>query len=478
MENAEKLVPKRTFLAAHTFEVALAVVLGALFLFYFFLWQQKAPLYRLDSYGYLETSQDLNDWSLEELHRRSPGYPILMRLTGVQTDQDSGQLLFFVQLLMHFGMTAVAVLTLRALQVRRVVPLVVLLVLALEPLIVGASALAMSETFTIFLVVVGTCALLLYLNGRSWLYALLSGAMLGYLTLVRPTFQLLAAVVVGILVLAALLWPHLRRRAAVAGVFNVLFTGLLLCGFILFNKQQFGFGGLTPLAGFNLATRTPHALELIPDEYAAVREILIRYRHDTITTEPHKTSPIGITRYIWAAVPELKAELGMNDIELAEFLVDINVDLIRRAPNLYIEEVSMMFGNYWQPFSPDPVLVRGAPFYALSGLHALKVIFILLMTGALTTALLLFLLTRRSVGRMVAARLKTADHVKLIGVTLWLTISLYNLLISIMMDVGSPRHRLPTDMLLIMSAVIALDYLLHVRQLLPALAARLQPARA
>ena len=93
MENAEKLVPKRTFLAAHTFEVALAVVLGALFLFYFFLWQQKAPLYRLDSYGYLETSQDLNDWSLEELHRRSPGYPILMRLTGVQTDQDSGQLL-------------------------------------------------------------------------------------------------------------------------------------------------------------------------------------------------------------------------------------------------------------------------------------------------------------------------------------------------------------------------------------------------
>ena len=137
-----------------------------------------------------------------------------------------------------------------------------------------------------------------------------------------------------------------------------------------------------------------------------------------------------------------------------------------------------MFGNYWQPFSPDPVLVRGAPFYALSGLHALKVIFILLMTGALTTALLLFLLTRRSVGRMVAARLATADHVKLIGITLWLTISLYNLLISIMMDVGSPRHRLPTDMLMIMSAVIALDYLLHIRQLLPALAARLQPARA
>lgn len=478
MQKTERVPQRSGLLATRRFEVILVAVLGALFLFYFFLWQQKAPVLRIDSYGYLETATDLEDWSLSMLHRRAPGYPILMRLTGVMNDQDSGTLLYAVQLLMHFTMTGVAVLTLRALKVRQLVPIVVLLVLAAEPLIVGATALGMSETFTMFLLVVGTCLLLLYLAGRSWVYALVSGVMLGYSALVRPTFQLLLVVVVGVLAVAWLIWPYLRRRLAVASVFNVVFSLLFVGGFILFNRQQFGFSGLTPLAGFNLATRTPHVLELIPDRYANVREILIRYRHDTITTEPHKGAPNGAVRYIWAAVPELKETLNMNDVELAEFLVSLNVDLIKAKPQVYLEEVSMVFGNYWEPFSPAPELIYGWSLILLSAFHFLKLFFVLSMIGALVTALIVFALARRDVGRALFARLSTADHVKLIGMTLWLAIGVYNLLISIMMDVGSPRHRLPTDMMLIMTAVIMLDYLLRLRQALPGLVAHLQPARA
>lgn len=475
---SERVPQRSSLLATYRFEVLLAIILGVLFLFYFFLWQQKAPILRTDSYGYLETSADLQDWSLSMLHRRAPGYPALMRLTGFTSPQDAGTLLYAVQLLLHFGMAGVAVLTLRALKVRQLVPIVVLLVFAAEPLIVGAAALGMSETLTMFLLVVGTCLLFLYLAGRSWPYALLSGVMLSFSALVRPTFQLLLVVIVGVLALAWMLWPYLRRRAVVAGGLNVVFSLLFVGGFILFNQQRFGFSGLTPLAGYNLAKRTPHVLDLIPDKYANVREILIRHRNETITTEPYESSPNGAVSYIWGAIPELKETLHMNDTELAKFLVSLNVDLIRRQPQVYLEEVSMVFGSYWEPFSPAPELIHGRPLILLSGLHFLKFLFIFSMVSALVTVLIMLALARRDVRRALLARLSTVDHVKFIGMTLWLAIGVYNLLISIMMDVGSPRHRLPTDMLLIMTGVVMLDYLLRVRQTLPVIIGRLPPARA
>ncbi len=276
----------------------------------------------------------------------------------------------------------------------------------------------------------------------------------------------------GVLVLAALLAPSLRRRSVIAAGLNAALAVLFVGGLLFYNRQTFGFSGLTPLAGYNLATRTAHALEMIPDKNADAREIMIRYRNETVSTEPHSSNPIGYTRYIWAAVPELKQTLGMDDLELAEFLTSLNVDLIRRAPNLYMEEVGIAVGNYIQPFSPGRELVSGLPLLLLSAFHLAKMIFVLALIGLAVGGLLVYLTAGKSVRGFVGARLNDFDRVKFIGILLWVMLSIYNMVISVAMDVGSPRQRLPTDMLLIMAAVVALDYLLRSRESLPLLLKR------
>ena len=451
------------------FGIILSMVLGGLMLFYFVAWQHNALVLRQDSYGYIEVAKDLRDGRLDEIHNRTIGYAVLLLLTGVTDESSSMVGLFGLQLFMHFGALAFAAFTLRALKVHYSASIVVLIVLAAEPLIVGAAGLLMSETLTIFLLTVGTCSLLLYLAGRPFVWAVLSATCLGYMGIVRPTFQLQTVITGGVLVLAALVTPTLRRRNIIAAGLNLALSALFVGGMLFYNYQAFGFTGLTPLAGYNLATRTSHALELIPDKYADVREILIRYRNETVSTEPHDTNPIGYTRYIWAAVPELEEELGMNDLELAEFLTPLFADLIRRAPNLYMEEVSIAVGNYIQPFSPSPKLVAGLPLVLLSAFHLLKMVFVMTMIGLAVSGLLAYATADKSVRRVIGARLSDFDRAKFVGIALWVMLSIYNMLISVAMDVGSPRQRLPTDMMLILAAVVALDYLLRSRQSLPLL---------
>ena len=475
MESAKNLSQEKAeHRSVNRLGLIIGMILGGLFLFYFGLWQQEALLLRQDSYGYIEVANDLSDGSLDDIHNRTIGYSVLLLLTGITDDTSSTTVLFGLQLLMHFGALAFAAYTLRALRVHYLATIAVLIVLAAEPLIVGAAGLLMSETFTIFLLVIGTCSLLLYISGRSVLFAVLSAVCLGYVGVVRPTFQLQTVVTGGILVLAALLAPSLRRRSIIAAGLNLIMAVLFVGGLLFYNRQAFGFSGLTPLAGYNLATRTSHALELIPDKYAEAREIMIRYRNETVSTEPHQTNPIGYTRYIWAAVPELKQTLGMNDLELAEFLTSLNTDLIRRAPNLYMEEVGIAVGNYIQPFSPGRELVTGVTLLLMSAFHLVKLVFVLAMIGVAVGAFLVYLTAGKGVRDFVCVRLSDFDRVKFIGIVLWVMLSIYNMVISVAMDVGSPRQRLPTDMMLILAAVVTLDYLLRSRESLPLLLKRSQ----
>jgi hypothetical protein len=331
----------------------------------------------------------------------------------------------------------------------------------IQPLIVGSTALLMSETLSMFLLVVGLCALLLYLNGSSWLVGLFSGVALSYLALVRPTFQLLIVVLAMVLLLGAWGIPRLRRRSLVALLLNGGMALLIIGGMMAYNQQRFGFTGLTPLIGYNLATRTPYALELIRDPQ--VREIMIRHRHETITTDPLKTSANGVVRYIWPASIELMQTLNMDELTYAKYLRDLTLDLIRRAPYRYVEIVSTALGRYILPYSPGEELLRGPAKLPFDLLHGITLLYVLGMIAVAVGAGVVWGFAPRATRRAWGERLAQADLVKVIGVALWLSIAAYNLVISVGIDVGSPRHRLPTDPLLFMTAAVMLDYLLRLR---------------
>src|SRR5574339_167049 len=78
--------------------VAYAVLFTAAFMAYAWLWPQ-APVMEGDSPQYLEVARDLTDFRIDALHDRTPGYPLLLVLTG--STETPTRALFYASLLLH-----------------------------------------------------------------------------------------------------------------------------------------------------------------------------------------------------------------------------------------------------------------------------------------------------------------------------------------------------------------------------------------
>lgn len=76
-----------------------ALLFAGSIVFYAVLWPM-APLSAPDTAGYLAAARDLADLKLDQLQPRTPGYPLLLNLTG-STDKPT-RFLYLSQLLLHF----------------------------------------------------------------------------------------------------------------------------------------------------------------------------------------------------------------------------------------------------------------------------------------------------------------------------------------------------------------------------------------
>jgi hypothetical protein len=99
-----------------------------------------------------------------------------------------------------------------------------------------------------------------------------------------------------------------------------------------------------------LSSRTARVIERLPDEYATVREVLIRYRDAMLVGRdgPH-------TAHQYIANPNVLRELtditGLQGPQLAKYLLRINLLLIRKAPLEYLHDVVGAFFHFWFPAS-------------------------------------------------------------------------------------------------------------------------------
>ena len=76
------------------------LLFAAAFCFYGALWS-KAPATQPDSGSYLRLAQDLSDFHIDRAQERTPGYPVLLLLTGSSQSPNRG--LFYVSLALHFA---------------------------------------------------------------------------------------------------------------------------------------------------------------------------------------------------------------------------------------------------------------------------------------------------------------------------------------------------------------------------------------
>ena len=74
--------------------VIYASLFAVAFCFYSALWS-KAPITQPDSGSYLRAARDLSDFHIDRAQERTPGYPILLLLTG--SSESPNRALFYME---------------------------------------------------------------------------------------------------------------------------------------------------------------------------------------------------------------------------------------------------------------------------------------------------------------------------------------------------------------------------------------------
>ncbi len=430
---------------AVTFAVAFAIALTV----YLAAWPD-APFQDGDSPQYLAVARDLADGRLDTLHDRTPGYPALLVLTG--SAEQPSRWLVVVSLLLHFVSIWLLARLLHAAGVARAWMLAFGVALLLPPF-VEPVAYVMTENLAQTALVVGLFALVHgHTTGRvGWTLAASAAFALGALT--RPAYQALGFVLaVCVLVAArgATRDDGATRRAWTSAVALALGFAVLVGAYASFNKRRFGYFGVTFSIGFHLSTKTMGFVERLPDEHAVVREILIRERDRQLTQRGgyHTT-----TQTIWSVRDELQAATGLSRPKLARHLLRLNLFLIGKAPLEYLQEVARSAAVYWFPAATRPASFGARVFrWAWVALHAGVVLMLFLHLVGLA-GLGLIRVSFGSAGAGGAAVL-CPTALQALAYTLAGAIVFYTMALSCLLDIGDPRQRRPTDVLIVFMCVL------------------------
>jgi hypothetical protein len=427
----------------------LLVILIVAGIFYAVIWKD-APYIANDSGEYMRTADDLSDFQLSELRERTPGYPLFLLLMG-STEKPS-QALFFVQLALYLVAVGLLGLVLRALEVPFGL-IVLFVILALLPYNVLYSAYVLTELFSGFLFVIFFVGLFFYLKTGRWLYLVISAFFLAYSVITRPTNILLPVLFGGSFLLAGWFLKPWKRRLGLAALFLIIFEALLVGGYVLYNRINFNFTGLTPLLGFNLSTRTVRVIERLPDEYKVYRNVLVKTR-DSYILSPEDEYHEGYY-YAFSATDELMDVTGLSKVEVSNQLVKLNLILISKAPIVYLEEVGHSMVNFWFP-STLPKSNFDSRWLQLvwSAIHFMVVgVFLVyaIIWVSLMIVMAMAIFKRKS---QLLSYFYVEETWRLVFSTIAMAFPFYLMAISSFMESGYARFRVPSDLMVLFTVMV------------------------
>lgn len=414
---------------------------------YGLLWP-NAPVIEGDSPQYLEVARDLRDFRIDEIHDRTPGYPALLAVTG-SADAPTRTLLY-ASLFLHFASVWLLAMALHVVGMSPKTLMAFGVLLSL-PLYVEPAAYVMTENIAQFALAAGLAGLVLWFTKRQMIWLLAASLAIAYAGFSRPVYQLLAfAIAVGLM-----LCPGIVRRlglttrnAFTAATVLVLGSAVILGGLCVRNYSNFGYFGVTPTFGLHLTTKTTSLLERLPDEYAVARDILIRERDAQLVKPGGKHNG---TQAIWHAREELSKALGLRTPELSAYLVKMNLRLIAQSPLEYLEEVGRSAAAYWFPaVGPLAALGSSALRWLWALLHLAVVVILIATAGPVMRQI-----PRQPIGTVS------------MPATAWLLsagIVVYTMLLSCFLDIGEPRQRRPTDVLLVFMCFIGAQAWMRMRR--------------
>ncbi|MEZ4797497.1 MAG: hypothetical protein R2785_10055 [Flavobacteriaceae bacterium] len=293
-----------------------------------------------DSEGYIELGNQLSTLNLNGYSgKRTPGYPILIALTGNN--------LIFVKII-QIILGAISTFLLYDLVKKETKNnlwafLTAIFATSFVHFIFFEAAI-LTETLTLFVLLLSFWLIRLKecLDARvSYSNLILLSALFAYLYFIRPMF-----IYVPIGFALFYLVKNLKfnyKKAIYKSLLVLIFPLIAFYSWSSLNKKNIGVFGSTYFLGINLTQTATPFFELVSDEHKEIRDIIVKHR-DSIANIPDK----NIAMSIWAAYDELLKETQLTPPQLSEKLGGISTDLFKKHPELYIKQVSISWLHFWK----------------------------------------------------------------------------------------------------------------------------------
>ena len=431
--------------------VTAIIALTAAFIAYAVVWPQ-APLLSLDTPVYMQLAREIKAGNITELSTRTPGFPVLLILTG--SEDTAGRALYCVQLLLYLSAVGFSAWLLRWLDIDRRLVLG-MLATALLPPFVEPCAHADSEALCQFMVVAATASVVTWrITGRNaWLWVF-SFAALGA-AFVRPTYQFLVPAVA--VALFALPVVGVGRHDSLGRLTKAMLVpvAVSVCGlgsYAGFNYAKFGYFDTSAMTPYTLSTKTASFVECLPDEYAGVREILLKHRDRELLRPFEDHTAQG---YIHRAMPEIIQLFDNEQVKALRAVKQANLYLISRKPMSYLIESLKSMTTYWMPAeyelsSGDSVVQRLFWVAVQIGVVVLLFFLAIVLTGVGTA----YVATRvRYVG---LAQFAAITNHQITAYVITLTVIGYAASISCFAGMGIARYRVTSELVILICCTVGL----------------------
>ena len=159
---------------------------------------------------------------------------------------------------------------------------------------------------------------------------------------------------------------------------------------------------------------------------------------------------------IWHVREELAAATGLSTPELSSYLLRMNLALIRIAPLEYLQEVARSMAGYWfPPATPLASMHSSALRWLWGALHA-AVTGVFFLQLAVLAGVGVFEASKRIAGARDRALVPWAgaSAFQALAFVLAGAIVFYTMLLSTFLDIGDPRQRRPTDVLVVFLCIL------------------------
>src|SRR6185436_17934762 len=178
-------------------------------------------------------------------------------------------------------------------------------------------------------------------RGNATALALFTGVCGAAAIMVRPQFLFLVLLFPLLMLYAesGLRWPN--RRAWFYAVLVTLPMVVAVVGWAKVVESKTGYFATSTQSGFGLVNHSVEFIELAPERYATVRDILLKHRAERMAAAGHAGNTV------WYAWPEIREVTGWSLPEASRQLQQMSMKMFAQHPVRYAGSVARAWLEFW-----------------------------------------------------------------------------------------------------------------------------------